>query len=217
MYKKNNKIITTVFLTALLGSPMRASAVETSTVETSAAEPSSTTDLPSVENTSGFILYGALTFGGDALATASNDDGDDMDLDAGGLFHFGMGYEKRFGWGGIRATGGYKFDTLNAENGDADITRFPLEGIVYKTFAARHNLGGGLVYEMSPKFEMNIDDAGSIDVDFDDAAGFMIYYGFTMVNTLELGVRYTNIEYEADFLEAVDASNFGLYINFMPF
>jgi hypothetical protein len=209
MHKNINRVVTVLLLSVLSGSITPALAVEAPTAETPA-----TTNEPMVQDSGGFVLYGALTFGGDTLATASNEDGDDVDLDAGGLFHLALGYEKRLGWGGIRATLGYKFDTLDADNGDAEITRFPLEAVVYKSFGERHRLGGGLVHELSPQYELSIDGLGSNTFDFEDATGFVAYYGYS-IGALEWGARYTIIEYkpELSFIEDVDADNFGLYVS----
>jgi hypothetical protein len=169
--------------------------------------------LASSAHAGGFVLYGAFTSGGDTLATAVDEDGDDVDLKAGGLIHLAAGYENRGETGGMRITYGYKFDTLDADNGDAEITRYPLEVVAYKTFSERHNLGGGLVYEMSPEFEMDVSGFGG-SIEFDDATGFMLYYGYSLGNSFEWGLRYTDIEYEYQdsfFSFTVDASNFGLY------
>lgn len=163
----------------------------------------------------GLVLYGAMTSGGDTLASAYTEDGDDIDLKAGGLFHLALGYEKKLESGGIRVTYGYKFDSLDAENGDAEITRFPLEAVLYKTFSKRHNLGGGLVYEASPQYEESIDGLGSLDIDFDDATGFMLFYGYS-TGSFEWGLRYTDIEYEYEdefFSLAFDGTSYGFYVS----
>lgn len=143
------------------------------------------------------------------MATAFSEDGDDVDLKAGGLFHLAAGYENRWETGGMRITYGYKFDSLDADNGDAEIIRFPLEAIVYRRLAERHSLGGGLVYEMSPEFEIDVIGSGG-NIEFDDAAGFMVYYGYSLGGSFEWGLRYTDIEYKVEGL-AVDGSSFGLY------
>lgn len=161
------------------------------------------------------ILYGAVTSGGDTLATAFDEDGDEIvDLKAGGLFHQAVGYEQPLGGGGIRLTLGLKLDWLEAEDGDARITRFPLEATAYWRFAERHAIGGGLVYEIAPVFEIDIDGFGSSDVNFDDALGGVIYYGFSITDRLEVGLRHTLIEYETDLLPVVDADNTGLFVRF---
>lgn len=164
----------------------------------------------------GLALYGAFTSGGDTLISASSEGGGEVELKAGGLFHLALGYERKLPAGGVRVTYGYKFDSLDAENGDAEITRYPLEAVLYRTFSGRHNLGGGLVYEMSPRYEENIDGLGSLDLDFDDATGFMFFYGYSTSGSFEWGLRYTDIKYEYQdefFSLAFDGASYGLFIS----
>jgi hypothetical protein len=165
-------------------------------------------------NNSGLVLYTALTEGGDTLATTRDDDGDvSGKLKAGGLYHFAIGYEHRFAGAAIRATLGYKFDYLLAEDGEGKIDRIPVEITVYKRFANNHALGGGLVYELSPTYDVDLDNGYSFKADFDDALGVTVHYGYLLTDNMELGIRYTKIEYEADNLETANADSAGIYFN----
>jgi hypothetical protein len=161
----------------------------------------------------GPVVYGALTFGGDTLASTEGEYG--TDLDAGGLIHLAAGYEWRLAASGLRFTIGYKFDSIEASNGDADISRFPLELVYYRLINERHALGAGLVYELSPEFDISIDGLGSDSVDFVDASGYVIYYGYVTSFGLEYGGRYTLIDYKSDSLGTTDANNFGFYVKML--
>jgi hypothetical protein len=163
----------------------------------------------------GLVLYGAITDGGDTLISSFDDEGSESaDLKAGGLFHMAIGYESTFSEaGGFRITYGYKSDKINADNGDASISRWPLEIVLYSILGEtrRHRVGGGLVYEMLPEFEVDVADFGD-KIEFDNASGFMIYYGY-LTDSFEWGLRYTDIEFENEFVSGIDASNYGLYMN----
>jgi hypothetical protein len=210
MYKKIIGSPTTLILCGVLISPAQLAAMEAPVTETTP-----TTEIPetdpapapaSIQDTGGVFLYGAMTFGGETLATTG-----DYDLDAGGKFHLAAGYEKPLNWGAFRITFGYKFDSLEADNGDASISRLPVEAVVYKRLAERHKLGGGLVYEISPEYEINIDGDGSNTFDFDNAVGVTGFYSYS-IGSYEWGLRHTFIEYESRLVSGViNADNTGLY------
>ena len=63
-------------------------------------------------------------------------------------------------------------------------------------------LGGGLVQHMSP----TVDGDGFFeDIDFDDATGFNLEVGWRWI-----ALHYTDMTYESDLYEDVDASHFGV-------
>ena len=63
-------------------------------------------------------------------------------------------------------------------------------------------LGGGLLRHMSPKVD---GDGFFEDIDFDDAMGFNLEIGWRWI-----ALHYTDMTYESDLYEDVDASHFGV-------
>ncbi len=167
----------------------------------------------------GVVLTGELAFGGDdlALVTGGND------VQAGQFLNLGVGYdfdlntEKTLR---LRAGINYKFDGADATNGEADFDRWPLDLILISR-QGNFSLGAGITYHLSPTFEATINGSTS-RVDFDDSMGFLLQAGFMVAERIELGARYTMIEYESDrpvvmangaVTTKVDGDSFGLYIS----
>ncbi|MHB1141996.1 MAG: hypothetical protein ACYC1T_09580 [Sulfuricaulis sp.] len=165
----------------------------------------------------GLVLTGEIAFGGDDLAVVSGGD----DLQAGQLLNLGIGYDFDLNPAKtllLRAGINYKFDSVDASNGEADFDRWPLDLLVVSrqgSFA----LGAGITYHLSPTFEATISGSTS-RVDFDDSLGFLLQAGYLVTPTMELGARVTLIEYESDSLlvltngsitNKVDGDSFGIY------
>lgn len=165
----------------------------------------------------GLVLTGEIAFGGDDLAVVSGGD----DLQAGQLLNLGIGYYFDLNLAKtllLRAGINYKFDSVDASNGEADFDRWPLDLLVVSrqgSFA----LGAGITYHLSPTFEATISGSTS-RVDFDDSLGFLLQAGYLATPTMELGARVTLIEYESGSLlvltngsitNKVDGDSFGIY------
>ena len=99
-----------------------------------------------------FLVGMGLTVGGDKLATATYNNGDDVDIRAGDLVAFNAGIDYRvtpeFSF---QATIGYHTDRANAKNGDMRFTRIPMELLAYYNVNQQWRIGGGARYVSSTK------------------------------------------------------------------
>ncbi len=162
------------------------------------------------------VLLGAgITFGGDDVAKANFTDGSSDKLYAGALIDIKAGgivslpsspYE-------IQASVGYFFDSIAAENGDASFNRVPIEVLGFYRHE-KHRFGLGLSYHTS----VNLDLEGpstDLNLDFKNAAGSVIEYGYEMSDRLVLAVRGVMIDYKLDeagsISDDVDGNHLGVY------
>lgn len=154
------------------------------------------------------FVAGSLHFGGDTLASASNGF-EDTDLDAGG------GIAARLGINfaaspelEMEASLGIKFNRIDADDGDASVVSFPIDGLVFAR-VNEHRFGAGIAVHLAPEFEIDSSN-GSGTVEFDDAVGWILQYDYQTSPNFRVGVRYTGIDYEVDD-ESFDASNFSIF------
>jgi hypothetical protein len=168
----------------------------------------------------GMVLTGEIAFGGDDLAVVSNGN----DVQAGQLLNLGIGYDFDLNAAKtlrLRAGINYKFDSVDASNGEADFDRWPLDLILISR-QGNFSLGAGITYHLSPTYEDTINGSSS-RIDFDDSLGFLLQAGYLTTERLEVGVRVTLIEYESSqpllqlssgtFVNKVDGDSFGIYIS----
>ena len=169
----------------------------------------------------GFVLTGEIAFGGDDLVVVGGGGGD---LQAGQLLNLGIGYDFDLNTTKtlrLRTGINYKFDSVDASNGEADFDRWPLDVLV---IARQGNfaLGAGITYHLSPTFEDNIDGISS-RINFEDSLGFLLQAGYMVAERIELGVRATLIEYKSDqpllqlssgtIVNKIGGDSFGLYVS----
>lgn len=167
----------------------------------------------------GPVLTGELAFGGDDLAVVAGGE----DLQAGQLLNLGIGYDFDLNAAKtllLRAGINYKFDSVDADNGEADFDRWPLDVLLISR-VGNFALGAGITYHLSPSFEATVNGSTS-RVDFDDSLGFLLQAGYLVAERIELGARVTLIEYESDqplmlingaISNKVDGDSFGIYIS----
>ena len=152
-----------------------------------------------------------FTQGGDTLGTYRVEflgDTSDVDVDAGDSLFFYGGLQIR--WpkahvgmllqGGLAATG-----VGNSEDG-VDFKRWPIEAIGFVE-AGRFRFGVGATQHISPTFDE--DGIGNLRVEFDNAGGWIAQAEFSS-GPAAIGLRYTDISYDIDFLE-IDGKSWGLY------
>jgi hypothetical protein len=178
--------------------------------------------MPLHTQAAGMVLTGEIAFGGDKLASVSGDY--DEDLRAGQLLNLGIGFDFDLNPAKtllLRAGINYKFDSIDADNGEADFDRWPLD-LILVSRQGNVALGAGLTYHLSPSYEATV-NGFSTEVDFDDALGFLLQAGFMVTPTLELGGRVTLIEYEPSQptvmfpsltpVDKVDGDSIGIYVS----
>lgn len=175
-------------------------------------------NLPLKASAGGVVLTGEIAFGGDDMAVVTNGN----DLQAGQLLNLGIGYDFDLNSAKtlrLRTGVNYKFDSVDASNGEADFDRWPLDLLLISR-QGNFSLGAGITYHLSPSFEATINGVTS-NVDFDDALGFLLQAGYMIGERTEIGARVTLIEYETDrpvvsvsgaLTNKVDGDSFGVYI-----
>lgn len=160
------------------------------------------------------VTRGSIEFGGDELATVYFDDGDDETTRAGeGIYvSIGGGIDHSPTWQS-HLTVGYKFGGSEGDNGDLELTSFPFELMTYhRAPTGNWRAGAGVVYVS----DMSLESSGvidGIDVDFEDAMGYVIEanWYFRNYQMMYWGVRGTIIEYETEETGSkVDGNNLGL-------
>ena len=156
----------------------------------------------------GFIVETDFDFGGDRLATVSFVNGDTQSLRAGQGITLSVGgyFRPADSPFELRGSLGYKYATAAASNADINVTRVVLQFIGDYRFENGAYFGGGLAMHNGAKLD---GDGFFQNVDFDDATGIVIEAGWRWV-----GVHYTNIKYSNPFIQSVDASHFGVRLNY---
>ena len=153
----------------------------------------------------GFLGQVDLDYGGDDVATVYFEDDDSQNVKAGQGLAISVGAYFRpiaSSTFEIDASVGYKFSTTAASNADIGVERTMLQLGVSHRWPNGFYLGGGLVQNMGP----TVDGDGFFeDIDFDDAQGFNLEIGWRWV-----ALHYTDMTYESDLYQDVDASHFGL-------
>jgi len=189
---------------------------------------------PTAHAGSPFITM-AIEYGGDTLA--EDNALYSSKLKAGGFAYFAAGYRiPLLRPLSLSGSIGFKNDSLIANNGEADFTRFPLELILQANVSQRLSIGGGVSYHVAPDYRDNFPDPlnpssfNKFIIDFDNALGVVLqanYHigingeraedleGREVVATLgfDMGLRYTFIDYESpDISKTINGDSLGLFI-----
>jgi hypothetical protein len=106
----------------------------------------------------------------------------------------------------------YKFALINADNGDIEWTRIPLEALVFYRFP-RARVGGGLTYHINPKVEGS-GVVGGLDIEFKNALGLVLQADWLITKKIALGGRFTFLEYDAEGPFTGSAKSNGLGVTF---
>jgi hypothetical protein len=143
------------------------------------------------------LLGGAVTFGGQKLATLQYSNGYSVDVTTGGLVDLYGGIEVRPASGpfAIQATVGYHFDMAGASNGDVTFSRVPFELIGMFDVAPRFRIGGGVRYATNVSLSSSGAASGIGAQDFDDAWGGILQGEWLITPRLGLTLRYVNESY----------------------
>ncbi len=155
-------------------------------------------------------IYAEFGFegGGDTLASTSLED-----LDAGGGFKFALGWQQFIGGFddvGLTFSLGYLFDFIEASNGEAESDAFVLELVYFRDFGP-HRVGVGGSYHLNPEYDDDIEGFAPAKIDFDDAQGLLVRYGYRIWDNVAIGVRYTVMDYEFTG-DSVDAGGIGFFL-----
>ncbi|MGH8692329.1 MAG: outer membrane beta-barrel protein [Burkholderiales bacterium] len=143
------------------------------------------------------LLKAGFDFGGDTITTAVFTNGDTETIKANEGLYVGGGAaiindakDMEF-----HVTLAYKFALINADNGDIEWTRWPIEALAFYRWS-RVRAGGGLAYHVNPQLDGS-GVASNIDVKFKDAFGLVLQVDWRITEKIALGGRYTALKYEA--------------------
>ena len=158
------------------------------------------------------LLKAGFDLGGETMVTAVFVDGDTEKMRANEGFYLGGGLaiidaERRMEY---HVTLAYKFALIDADNGDIEWTRFPLEALAFYRFA-RVRVGGGLTYHINPRLEGS-GVVGGLDVKFKNALGAVLQADWLITDKIALGGRVTILEYDAkgDFSGSAKSNGVGV-------
>lgn len=151
-----------------------------------------------ISSATNLLVQASLDLGGETLATAVYEDGEDSDVKAGQLVQLGGGIVQPFNerWE-FQATVSWKFDSADAENGSISFQRFPVEVLAFFRKDALR-VGGGPTVHLSPTLEGEGTASALGTYNFDDAVGLITQVDYFFQPTLSLGLRATYIEYESE-------------------
>lgn len=162
-----------------------------------------------------FLGQIGLHGGGDDVVTALFTDGSSEEIKAGEFLEIDLGVAWDMGILEARITGGWKYDTITAENGELDFQRFTSQALLL--FAAGDwRFGGGAAYH----FEIELDGSGvaeAADAEFDDALGYVAEIDYYFTENAYVGLQYLDIEYDrttayGQTAQTFDASSIGLVV-----
>lgn len=154
-------------------------------------------------------LETSLEGGGDTLARSSYDD----ELNAGGGLRLAIGMQTWLdadGTSSLRLDVGYLWDDVSGSNGSAELDAMTFDA-VYLINSGPHSFGIGASWHASPRYRATVNGISTV-TDFDDAVGPVLQYGYRFSPGLELGLRFSDMEYEAAG-RRIDAGSFGLYLS----
>ena len=155
-------------------------------------------------------------YGGDNLMNVNYTDGSSESIKGGEGFqlHFGTvatlnEAESLF----ATLTLGWKYVSLpDAENGDASLARYPLEGIFYYR-DGKHRFGAGVTKHMNISYSTSGILSG-YGTDLESKVGTILAYGYSFEedDQMSLGIKYTDLTYTAtDYNVDIDAGSLGIF------
>lgn len=167
---------------------------------------------PLVFSTANADLYAELGFegGGDEIIGTNTGD----EINAGGGIKLSLGIQNpvnETNTSAIRLSVGYLFDSIDAANGDADFETLTFDAM-YIMNSGPHSIGVGATMHMSPEYKDRIAGFAPLTLEFDDAVGFVLQYGYHITPGFEIGARLSDIDYEVG-ATTVDAGSFGIYLS----
>jgi hypothetical protein len=161
-----------------------------------------------------FLLGAGLSGGGDKLVSAKYENGDTVDIHAGGIVYLTAGVDyhitPQFS---LQGTVNYHVDAANARNGDIKFERFPIELIGYYQPNPAFRVGGGVRYVSSAKLSGS-GNASDLDFSFDNTTSAVVEGEYFVNPKLGIKLRYVNETYKARGYDDIDGSHVGLSANF---
>ena len=167
----------------------------------------------------------AFESGGDELFEGRLDNGDDVDISAGGLVAVELGLRRQWlaslrpEWESELSVG-YKADSVEARNGNLGFRRFTLNALQHYRVSERVRLGAGVTYHLGVEFEADAADVpgiGEFTREGEGALGALLAADYAFNDRVDLGLRATLIDYDFEADESggaatVDGDSVGLYL-----
>ncbi len=158
-------------------------------------------------------LYLEFAFeeGGERMASSRNG----PQVNAGGGLKFAAGLQLPIdeqGGNSLRLVAGYLVDGFDEDIGEVDLETYTFDA-VFIVNRGPHAFGIGNSLHFSPEYrERPAGFDSTFTIDFDNASGLLLQYGYQYSGRMELGLRYLDIEYEANGA-SIDAGGFGVYLS----
>jgi hypothetical protein len=160
------------------------------------------------------LIKAGFDVGGDTMVSVVFTNGDTEKVRANEGFYLGAGAtildEARNME--YHVTLAYKFALVDADNGDIEWSRIPLEALVFYRFP-RARVGGGLTYHINPKLEGS-GVVGGLDIEFKNALGLVLQADWLITRKIALGGRFTFLEYDAEGAFTGSAKSNGVGLTF---
>lgn len=136
--------------------------------------------------------------GGDTLVTVLFVGGDTEKIKANDGLYFGAGVSMVNDAKDVETefSLSYKFDEITGSNGDLTFSRLPLDALVFYRLPSVR-LGGGVTYHINPDLDGS-GVVGGLNVKFEDALGFVLQADWRLTEKMNLGLRYTVLDYEVE-------------------
>lgn len=107
---------------------------------------------------------------------------------------------------------GWKYSTVQAQNGSLTLTSIPLTAIEQVTFRNGFSIGGGLVYQMRPNLHGS-GVASGLRLDMNNSLGEIVQIGYSNAYGT-VGLRYTVIRYQPKlYVGEIRGDSFGLFVS----
>ncbi len=163
------------------------------------------------------FVEGGIHLGGDTLASTSGSYS--QDLKAGQLLSVAVGIHTALSESAqARISIGYKFDSVDADNGSTDFDRVPLELLAMYRASPYFYIGAGVTRHIAPTFNFDISGFGTGEIEFDDANGLVFGFDYNSKGEFNgdwfVGGRVTIIDYETSGL-TVSGNSVGAVLGFM--
>jgi hypothetical protein len=161
-------------------------------------------------------IQGGYASGGDTLATINFTDGSSETLKAGSGILIGVFTIAPLSDNGValKLAANYLNDSVTATNGEVTFTRLPIDALVLKQMN-KWQVAAGLTYHLNPQYKSTFDSNEKIDAD--NALGLLLEANYQVYSkgedslSINIGARYTNIEYTFDGVtKSYDGSNLAI-------
>jgi hypothetical protein len=157
------------------------------------------------------VFKAGLDFGGDTLVTAFFVDGstDTIKANEGIVLGGGVAIFNDAKTASLEATISWKYASISADNGEIEFTRFPVDALLFYNFP-KARLGAGVTYHLNPDLKGS-GVIGGLNVEFDNALGFIAQADYRASEKVAFGLRYTKLSYDvAGATESMDANGVGV-------